>query len=86
LCLEVGLVSIRAQVKVLMIDYWLKVIFFTEGLDPLVLIDSSQSEWKQLVVKEIRQTGFFNSILKAMGYNDAKVVVKLRIWDIESKN
>ncbi|KAJ7330057.1 hypothetical protein JRQ81_016231 [Phrynocephalus forsythii] len=66
-----------------MINYWLKLIFSTEGLAPLVLTDSFQSEWKQLVVKEIHQIGFSNSILKEMGYINAKAAVKRRIWDIE---
>ena len=32
--LEVGLISIKAQAKVLMLKYWLKLIFFIRRLGP----------------------------------------------------
>ena len=81
--LEVGLKSIKAQAKVLMLIYWIKLIFSLEGLAPLILLDSFQSEWKKHITEEILKIGFSPSILIAMGLTDAIKAVKLRVWDIE---
>ena len=84
--LEAGLVSVRAQVKVLMINYWLKLIFFSEGLEPLTHLDAFQSDWKSFVVKEMQQIGFSPNIFIAMGYTNTKAAVKCRICVIERQD
>lgn len=80
LCYEADLVSINAQAKALIINYWLKLVFSMEGLAPLTLQDSFQTEWKHILSKELVQIGFSPNILIAMGHANAKVAVKQRIW------
>ncbi|KAJ7332741.1 hypothetical protein JRQ81_014921, partial [Phrynocephalus forsythii] len=73
-------------VKVLMIKYWLKLIFSSEGLAPLMLIDTFQSEWKKHIIAEISKLGYSPSTLIAMGLTEAMNAVKQRVWDIELQN
>ena len=83
LCLEAGLLKIKAKLSLASINFWLTLNYYPQELTSLILYNCVCSPWLKAVHQKLTSIGFFPQSLLTMGLDKATALLKQEVSDTE---